>query len=357
MKLLKYEEVDIQERVRTWEKWWQGTLGRPVFNVEFTQGVSQYAQKFPCYPANTPLVEIAKIHKERLESLRFAADGYPRVWMDYGPGCLAAMVGGSGSAEGTDTVWFGAGAFKGKSLEEYSIRFDPDSEWTRKIAETVDICAQMLGPNVVLGTTDIGGVLDVLASLRDPQTLLMDLYDNPDEVKRLIREEGQAFRDCFTFFDKQISKHQSPRSCWGALLSTGTNYMLQSDFAYMISPEMFAEFVAPELTRQCAFIDHPCYHLDGAGQIPHVRHLAQIPNLQCIQWVPGDGMPEQCHWPELIEQIEAANLKFQLFGSIEGITKTLKMLKKPENAHALIGGTSENPPPELEALLSEYGAL
>jgi hypothetical protein len=356
MKINSYQEVDIQEKIQVWNKWWQGALGRPVFHVELAYGSRQYMPKFPCYPAETPIGKIAAEHKKHLETLRFAADGYPRVWMDFGPGCLATMVGGSGSAEGTDTVWFGPGSFKDKPLEEYSLRFDPDSEWARKIADTINTFADALGNNVILGTTDIGGVLDVIASLRDPQTLLLDLYDNPDEVKRLVAEEGRAFRDCYTFFDNVLSRHQNARSCWGALLSTGTNYMLQSDFAYMISPEMFKEFVAPELARQSEFIEHPCYHLDGAGQIPHVPYLAATPNLQCIQWVPGDGMPPQCEWPELLEQIEAANLKFQLFGSVDTVRKSLRMLKKPENAHVLIWENSPQMMPKIEALLAEFGA-
>ncbi len=48
--------------------------------------------------------------------------------------------------------------------------------------------------------------------------------------------------------------------------------MLQCDFAYMISPQMFERFVLPDLTACCEALEHGFYHLDGKGQI---RHLSQ----------------------------------------------------------------------------------
>jgi len=44
--------------------------------------------------------------------------------------------------------------------------------------------------------------------------------------------------------------------------------MLQSDFAYMISPKQFARWVVPDLTDLCGRMPHGFYHLDGKGQLP-----------------------------------------------------------------------------------------
>lgn len=39
-----------------------------------------------------------------------------------------------------------------------------------------------------MGMTDLGGVLDILASFLTTDQLLYDLYDEPEEVQRLVWE-------------------------------------------------------------------------------------------------------------------------------------------------------------------------
>lgn len=39
-----------------------------------------------------------------------------------------------------------------------------------------------------MGMPDLGGVMDILATLSGSESLLYDLYDEPDEVKRVNRE-------------------------------------------------------------------------------------------------------------------------------------------------------------------------
>ena len=46
--------------------------------------------------------------------------------------------------------------------------------------------------------TDIGGTVDVVASLRGTQELLFDLYDYPEEVKAMTREVGACWKQAYT---------------------------------------------------------------------------------------------------------------------------------------------------------------
>ena len=65
--------------------------------------------------------------------------------------------------------------------------------------------------------------------------------------------------------------------------------MLQSDFAFMISPPIFERFVLPDL-------EITCNHLDGENQILHLDMLLAIENLSSIQWIPGNGAPPPEEW-------------------------------------------------------------
>ena len=50
--------------------------------------------------------------------------------------------------------------------------------------------------------------------------------------------------------------------------------MLQCDFSYMISPNMFKRFVVPDLTACCDHLDYGFYHLDGKGELPQSGSFA-----------------------------------------------------------------------------------
>ncbi|MCL2699986.1 MAG: hypothetical protein FWE68_06705, partial [Defluviitaleaceae bacterium] len=116
-------------------------------------------------------------------------------------------------------------------------------------------------------------------------------------------------------------------SDWSEVYSEKTAYNTQCDFAYMISPAMFGEFVMPSMEAHCAHLGHTTYHLDGTGQIAHLDQLLSLKDLNAIQWFPGSGSPDADHdeyikmydkifsagkqvllqwsWPETIEKVIA----------------------------------------------------
>ncbi len=88
--------------------------------------------------------------------------------------------------------------------------------------------------------------------------------------------------------------------------------MLQCDFCYMIGPDMFDEFVKPELQATADKLVNAFYHLDGQGQLAHLDSLLEIDSIKGIQWVPGVGAPDPAHWPEVYEKITAAGKKIHI---------------------------------------------
>ena len=97
--------------------------------------------------------------------------------------------------------------------------------------------------------------------------------------------------------------------------------MMQCDFGYMISPDMFGEFVQPELEATCTKLPRSFYHLDGNGQLSHLDLLLSIEPLAGIQWVPSkDGDLESERWPDVARSVYAAGKKVQIFrGGFETI--------------------------------------
>ena len=95
----------------------------------------------------------------------------------------------------------------------------------------------------------------------------MDLYDAPEAVESKALEAHAMWWRYFQAFDQIIQPAHRGYSAWTPLYSQTPYYMLQCDFAYMISTPMFDRFVKPELQATCRRLANPFYHLDGRGQL------------------------------------------------------------------------------------------
>ena len=85
----------------------------------------------------------------------------------------------------------------------------------------------------------------------------------------------------------------------------------------MISPDMFREFVLPDLRYQTEQMERSVYHLDGPGELPHVDMLLSLEWLNAIQWTSGSGAPELTDpcWFDLYRRIKRAGKGIVLLGA------------------------------------------
>ena len=165
---------------------------------------------------------------------------------------------------------------------------------------------------------DLGGVMDVVASLRGTENLLMDLYDDPDEVKRLIKDVEVAWYDAYNDFSSVLAP-QKAHTDWSGLLSNTPSYITQCDFCYMLGNPMFREFVLETLIKDTKILDHVIYHLDGIGQLNHLDDILSIPDLNAVQWVYGDGKPTGVNWLDVYAKIEKAGKGIMLVDGPQGM--------------------------------------
>ncbi len=196
--------------------------------------------------------------------------------------------------------------------------YDPDNVWWRRVQALTAAAVERWEGRLAVGLTDLGGNLDILASLRDTQRLLYEVIDHPAEVERLVGEITRLWLRYYDELDAIIRPACRGTTCWTPLWSPGKTYMLQCDFSYMISPAMYARFVMPDLIACCDHLDHAFYHLDGKGEIPHLDLLLSIDRLRGIQWIPGDGAPPPHEWLPLLKRIRDGGKLCQVFVSPEG---------------------------------------
>ena len=161
---------------------------------------------------------------------------------------------------------------------------------------------------VVIGMTDLGGIMDVLQSFRGAENLLMDLYDAPEEVLRCVGELQQLWFQYYDKFNAIMEGEAQGYSHWYGLYHEKPGYILQSDFSFMIGPDMFKTFVAPELSSSADRMYNAVYHLDGEGEIVHLDTILSIDGIKGIQWVPSPGNRDKNH-DELLCRILDAGKK------------------------------------------------
>ncbi|OIO01374.1 hypothetical protein COY52_02020 [Candidatus Desantisbacteria bacterium CG_4_10_14_0_8_um_filter_48_22] len=262
---------------------------------------------------DNPEIAIAEFEKYCAMTY-FGGEAFPQLWINFGPGFMATYIGAEPKFA-PDTVWFETP----KEWQELKdVRFDAENKWWKLTKKCTELSSAAGKGKWITGTTDLGGPLDIAASLRGTQALLLDLVECPDRVKALTKNINSLWADYYNgFFEITKKNGMEGTGAWMGLWSPRKWYPFQCDFSAMISPEMFKEFVVPDLLEQCRYLDNPIYHWDGPGQIPHLDLLLDIPKLDGIQWVPGAGQPgcESRKWFPLYKRIQEKK-KMLILGGI-----------------------------------------
>ncbi|MBR0142581.1 MAG: hypothetical protein IJM21_00220 [Clostridia bacterium] len=238
---------------------------------------------------------------------QFHAEGFPSIFTNFGPGSLAACIGGSYKFAPA-TVWFENEPFFAADWETRPpVKLDRESKMFRMIEEMTS--RELRHKDLfITSISDIGGTYDVVASLRGTQNLLYDMYDDPEEVKKLRDEIAPIWKEYYLEYSSLLLREQGCMSSWQPIWSDKSYYPLQCDYSAMISPDMFREFVLPDLREQTEYMDRSIYHLDGPGEIPHIDLILSLPRLSAIQWVSGAGNApntDPC-WFDLLRRIQKA---------------------------------------------------
>lgn len=351
---IHFTEQDWQRIERDWNAWWAGELDRALVVLEtFTPAdPSPDWSQLTKFRIDSPIDDILDNWQHILEHTRFHGDSFPKWWPNYGPGVMAAFL-GSKVTWTPDTTWFWP-LENIDSLKDIQIRYNPENPWWKRVRELTRRAVKRWSNQVLVGMTDLGGNLDILASLRGSQTLLFDLTDDPATLERLTREITTLWLRYYEELNEITSAAGRGSACWGPVWSPGKGYMLQSDFSYMISPRMFRRFVLPDLEACCADLDYGFYHLDGKGELVHLDALLSIERLRGIQWQPGDGQPMAEDWLEVIAKIRDSGKRCQVYVTREGAMK----IKQELGGKGFLMHIINDPmtPEEAEAFLSTFHA-
>lgn len=279
---------DWLEAKGLFEAFWEGEINEPLLQVYAPHDEwPPYDGWDFCRHPDQPEIAIKSFENWCSKTI-FGGLAYPNLWINFGPGILAAFL-GSAPIFTEQTMWFGSQSQRGTlTLREITeLEIGTANVWWNRVVKATRVAVETHAGKFVVGMTDIGGVLDIIASLRGTTEVLKDMYRDSSLLKAAISHVTEIWHECYETFHKIMRDggHEGT-SAWMGLWSPRTWYPLQCDISYMLSPAKFDEFVKPHLEEQCARLDHPVYHWDGPGQLVHARSLLEL-EFSAIQWVPG----------------------------------------------------------------------
>lgn len=320
---LNFSERDWENLTQNWLAWWAGELDRPLVMIESPVRSRSTEELTLEFLGSKPVDEILDYYEARLASTILIGDAWPKWFPFYGAGVAAAFLGAEllcTPEEGT--IWFEPS----QKLESFDLtsRYDPQNFWWQRIKQLTRAAVNRWDDQVCVGLTDLGGNLDILASLRNSQDLLLDLLDRPEQIDSIRGQITQFWLGYYSDLLAIMQKAGRGSTPWAPIWAPGSCYMLQSDFSAMISPRMFERFVLPDIVECCQKLDFSFYHLDGKGQLPHLDLLLAIEELHGIQWIPGDGQPPPEGWLPVLTRIRQAGKLCQLFVSSAGAKKIMQ---------------------------------
>ena len=298
--------------------WWAGKLDRPLAAVTITDAYERRNTKAPvlsqanCTDFSHSPEELIDALDAELSACEFLGDAFPMVNFDsFGPGVLAAMC-GARLDNSSGRVWFWPD--EEKEIGDIHVKYDPDNIWSKRIKDIYKAGLQRWQGLVLMGFPDLGGVLDVAATFRGTENLLIDMLDEPEEVARLSREIEIAWREAYEDF-RSVLAPQGAYTSWSGLAGRETNYIVQCDVSYMISNRMFNEFVLDTIRNDTGILKNTIYHLDGVGELNHLDSLLTLKDLNAVQWQFGDGKPGPMSWLDVYRKILDAGKGIMIEGN------------------------------------------
>lgn len=352
-----------EQIIKDSEAWWNHELKRPIIQVRLKkadqgEALSRGRLLEMCYDYSIPASEVAKHYRDTFAGEICLGDAFPHFYMR-STGILGAMLGQTYTIDvERGTIWFEE--MKGKELEDIQPNLTSDNKLYQRGLDLIKAFQEEFGDDIAYGIPNLGGMMDIVESMRGANNSLIDLYDDPEEVTRLNDDIFTAYEFAYKNYINEIKKNKGlGYSGWTPLLSQKPYFISQCDFCCMIGPEQFEEFIAGTLKKEAALIERSIYHLDGPGA---VRHLDTI--IKCgfdgIQWINGAGSKplDDAAWNEIYQKVHDAGLLLQIYcydvNELKFIDHLVNLLGTTEGLAFICSGNEEERE-VFEKYLDKYG--
>ena len=165
-----------------------------------------------------------------------------------------------------------------------AVRYDNGNEWVQR---ALGLARQLVRRSegryaVIPGLLE--GPSDICANLRSPTALAADLYEHPEQVRRLAERGAEAWEAHAHSLFEIIPLIDGGSATQWSLWTPGRGVSLQEDFCTVISPRQFREFFLP-LDRELATLADVAWMHIHAGALHLVDEVLTADEIRGVQIV------------------------------------------------------------------------
>jgi hypothetical protein len=324
---------DLPEAARRWDAFYAGDMiDRPVVCVtaprEGTEPVKAPSYRDRVFADTDRVINDALAHAE---SHYWGGEAVPAFSPSFGPDETAAFVGGSlsWSDDSGDTNW--SVPFVEDWEKALPLRIREDSPLWRRMLALYRRGAELMAGKMLLAPLDLHTNMDLLAAIRGPARLCMDLIDQPEAIEKAMASSRALFPNIWNAISE--AGHMRERGYWQNIYSMEGAAMLQCDFICMISPELFGRFVLPALEEEAAIVRHVFFHWDGPGALVHTPDVLASKGLQLLAYVPGAGRGSHLEHLDLLKRLQKGGKAVQAVGTPDEVKAMHRELKPNKVAY------------------------
>ena len=207
------------------------------------------------------------------------------------------------------TIWF----------EPFAVDFDqphpfhhnPADPWYQRFEKVYFALAAAAGrDDFYVGAPAILPAHDLLSMHLGTENFLLALIDHPEWMRQAIEDGARELLAVRRELGRRLAAQHEfwyGNAGWMPFGPPVPYLGTQSDVSCMLSPDLFEQFVLPELELVGREYGAACYHLDGSDALQHLPRLLSLPYIRVIQYVPRPTEPPNgmAHL-KMYRQIQAA---------------------------------------------------
>jgi len=343
---------DLEEAAKRWQTYLAGEIiDRPLIHITAPRG-ERPASKWPYYHDAVfgDLEKVIEHELEAAENTYFGGEAVPTFIPSFGPDEVAVFCGAElcWSKGSPETNW--SKPFVKDWEKALPLQLQEEHPLWRRMLTFYEIAAEKLAGKMLIAPLDLHTNMDLLAAVRGPQQLCLDLVDQPEVIDEAMKSARAIFPKLWNAI-VTAGKMNERGYCSGFYSREGAA-VLQCDFSYMISAEMFNRWVLPALEEEAEIVKHAYYHWDGVGALTHIDALCTSRGLHTLSFTTGAGHGEHKDWVDLLKRVQEKGKNVDFYGTPEECKAAHRELKPEKVMYA----TSTATPKEADELLKWFVA-
>ena len=310
---MQYKDDWEQAKQRMVAWWDQEILDRPCLQVTTPrQGQEQALVEAGRKPAAMSLEQwwtdvdyAVERGQRRMQATFFGGEAFPLFNPNLGPDLFSAYLGAAVRLQDADTNWVEPLIHDWNSARP--LRLDEDNYWYQLQLRLMRMAREAGQGLWITGLPDTHAGGDAFSALRGRKRACLDLYDDPQAVRRAMGQINAAMLQAYDAYFRILEPEKHGCSSgWLPAWHAAKANVLQCDFIALISPAMMTEFILDGILAEAHLFERCVFHLDGPTSIPHLDTLLSLPEVHAVQWVYGAGNEPATRWVPLMRRIQAA---------------------------------------------------